>query len=158
MLSCLTHTDILYAIAFFTSPSPQGPTIFIILSNSSQFHRSSNSYSYSPQPPTHQPQTAQCRLSPLLSVERNCASPDSRDQRPSEGHMCHFLFSAPIREEMEAACANTCILTRTHRHISVHLKHRGRETFSLLQQMATMPQAKSKSGQHTNNCCQGREA
>lgn len=35
--------------------------------------------------------------------------------------MCHFLFSDPIKEEMEAACVNMCMLenvknTRTHTH------------------------------------------
>ena len=50
--------------------------------------------------------------------------------------MCHFLFSDPIKEEMEAACVTVCTLenaknmrthtyTRIHMGISVCLEDRG---------------------------------
>lgn len=52
------------------------------------------------------------------------------DQRPSERNMSHFLFSDPIKKEMEAACINVCTLENAkekHVHtqgISVRLKDR----------------------------------
>lgn len=84
--------------------------------------------------------------------------------------MCHFLFSEPIKEKMGASCMNMCTLkkakhtlvharahTHTHTHKSISVLKTGTERYSLLQQMATMPQAKSESGRHTDNCCQIKE-
>lgn len=50
---------------------------------------------------------------------------------------------------------NTCTHTHKHRHICLFERQGWR--VSLFQQMATMPWAKSKYGQQTDNCCQSRE-
>lgn len=54
-------------------------------------------------------------------------------------------------------CKKTRVHTHTNTDISVCLKDRDGESVSLFQQMATMPWAKSKYGQQTDNCCQSRE-
>lgn len=100
----------------------------------------------------------------LLSYVLGNVAIQTWDQRPSERHMCHFLFSDPIKEEMEAACVTMCTLENaknmhTHTYTWAYLSvwKTGMQRFSRLQQMATMPWAKSKSGQQTDNCCQSRE-
>ncbi len=76
-----------------------------------------NCSSHRPQPPTHQPRgghDADCSSRLLRNVPIH-----TRDQRPSERHMCHFLFLDPIKEEMEAACMNMCALEDAKKHAKI---------------------------------------
>lgn len=92
-----------------------------------------------------------------------CANPDSRPEALWETHVPLPILSSnqwgngsSLHEHAyNCECKKMC--AHIHTDISVCLKDREGEKMSLLQQMATMPWAKSKSGQHTDNCCQSRE-
>lgn len=117
------------------SISPQSHSVLFLLINFN-FHHFSNSSSHFPKPPTHQPwggHGTDCSSRLLRNV-----SIHTQDQRPSERHMCHFLFLDAIKEEIEAACMNMCALedaknmhknthTHTHSGVSVYMKDRDGE-------------------------------
>lgn len=131
------------------------------------FHRSSNSSSHCARPPTHQSwggHAAAC--SSQLCVEK-CGNPDLRPEALRETHVPLPILGSnqggngsSLRDRVytreRKKHAYTHIHTHTHGHICL-FGRQGTQRFSRLQQMATMPRAKSKSGQQTDNCCQSRE-
>lgn len=120
------HTSCAIKLPFSLLNLPRSPLYWFYYLICFNFHNSSNSPSHFSLPPTHQQWVAQCRLFPQLSAEKS-ADPDSRpeDQGPFERHMYHFLFSAPIKEDMEAAevylWRQNHAQRHTHAHISVCL-------------------------------------
>ncbi len=98
----------------FAAAPPHPTASFYNLINFN-FHHFSNSSSHCPWPPTHQPWGVPMPPVLLSYVSRNVPI-QTGDQRPSERHMCHFLFSDPIKEEMEAACMNTCTLENAKKY------------------------------------------
>ncbi|CAB1457300.1 unnamed protein product [Pleuronectes platessa] len=60
--------------------------------------------------------------------------------------------TAPVPSPSVEKCANP-----DPRPEALRETHTATDTFSLLQQMVTVPRATSKSGQQSRNCCQSRE-
>lgn len=132
MLSCQahTHTDISYAIALFTSPSPQGPTRFIILSNSSQFSHSSNllllsSAAYTP--------TANSPTPPVPSVkceEKLCQSRLKRPEALWGTHVPLPILSSDQRGNGSSLCEHMYTCAHTDTYLSIWKMEGGRPSLS----------------------------